>query len=82
MAFLKLCWALIFIITNDKGDITKLRVCLDRRDLTEWIKREHYHTKTIDEVVSELNDATFFTVVDTKKGWGTGMFLLMKRVPI
>ena len=26
--------------TNDKGEITKLRVCLDPRDLNKWIKRE------------------------------------------
>ena len=25
--------------TNEKGDITKLRVCLDPRDLIKWIKR-------------------------------------------
>ena len=53
--------------TNSKGEITKLRVCLDLRDLNKWIKREHYRTKTIDEVVSELSDAKFFTVVDAKK---------------
>ena len=55
--------------TNEKGEITKLRVCLDPRDLNKCIKREHYRTRTVDEVVSELNNATFFTVVDAKKGY-------------
>ena len=54
---------------NDKGEVTKLRVCLDPRDLNKWAKREHYRSKTVDEVVTELNDAKFFTIVDTKKGY-------------
>ena len=38
--------------TNDDGVVTKLRVCLDPRDLNKWVKREHYYTKTVDEVVA------------------------------
>ena len=45
--------------TNHRGEITKIRVCLDPRDLNKAIKREHYYTKTIDEVVTQLNDAKF-----------------------
>ena len=55
--------------TNEKGEIAKLRVCLDPRDLNKWIKREQHYTKTIDEVVTQLNDAKFFTLVDAKKGY-------------
>ena len=55
--------------TNDRGEVTKIRVCLDLRDLNKAIKREHYYTKTIDEVVTQLNDAKFFSVVDAKKGY-------------
>ena len=55
--------------TNEKGEITKLRVYLDPRDLNKWIKREQHYTKTIDEVVTQLNDAKFFTLVDAKKGY-------------
>ncbi len=43
--------------TNKKGEITKLRVCLDPRDLNKCIKREHYRTKKVDEVVTELKNA-------------------------
>ena len=53
---------------NDKGEVTKLRVCLDRRDLNKWAKREH-RSKTVDEVVTDVNGANFFTIVDTKKGY-------------
>lgn len=55
--------------TNDKGEVTKIRVCLDPRDLNKVIKREHYYTKTIDEVVTQLHGAKFFSVVDAKKGY-------------
>ena len=55
--------------TNEKGEITKLRACLDPRDLNKWVKREQHYSKTIDEVVTQLNDAKFFTLVDAKKGY-------------
>ncbi|XP_048589536.1 uncharacterized protein K02A2.6-like [Nematostella vectensis] len=55
--------------TNDKGEITKIRVCLDPRDLNKWIKREHHYTKTVDEVVTQLSDAEYFTLIDAKKGY-------------
>ena len=55
--------------TTDRGEVTKIRVCLDPRDLNKAIKREHYYTKTIDEVVTRLNDAKFFSVVNAKKGY-------------
>ena len=65
-------WVNIIVLsetTNDRGEVTKIRVCLDPRDLNKAIKREHYYTKTIDEVVTQLNDAKFFSVVDAKKGY-------------
>ena len=31
--------------TNNDGVVTKLRVCLDLRDLNKWVEREHYYTK-------------------------------------
>jgi hypothetical protein len=55
--------------TNSKGEIVKLRLYLDPRDLNKWVKREHYRTRTIDEVVTELKDAKFFTVVNARKGY-------------
>ena len=54
--------------TNDKGEVTKIRVCLDPRDLNEAIKHKHYYPKTIDEVVTQPSGAKFFSVVDAKKG--------------
>ena len=54
---------------NAKGEVTKVRVCPDPRDLNKFIKREHYYTKTVDEVVTQLHDAKFFTIVNTTKGY-------------
>ena len=55
--------------TNDDGVVTKLRVYLDPRDLKKWVKREHYYTKNVDEVVAQLPDAKFFSIIDAKKGY-------------
>ena len=54
---------------NDKGEVTKPRVCLDPRDLNKLTQSEHYRSKTLDEVVTELNGAKCFTIVDAKKGY-------------
>ena len=54
---------------NQRGEITKLRVCLDPQDLNKCVKREHYHTKTINEIICQLNGAKFFSIVDAKKGY-------------
>lgn len=55
--------------TNDKGEITKLRVCLDPRDLNKYVKREHHYTRTVDEVVAQLHNAKYFSIVDVKSGY-------------
>lgn len=54
---------------NDNGEITKPRVCLDPRDLNKCIKREHYHMRTVDDVITELHNAKYFSVIDATKGY-------------
>ena len=53
---------------NADGVFTKLRVSLDPRDLNKWVKQEHLYTKE-EEVVAQLNDAKFFSIIDAKKGY-------------
>lgn len=53
--------------TNDDGVVTKLRVCVDPFDLNKWVKREQNYIKTVDEVVAQLSDAKFFSIIDAKK---------------
>ena len=47
----------------------KIRLCLDPKDLDKSIRREHYYTRTIDELLPQLHGKKFFSVVDTKKGY-------------
>ena len=49
--------------------LPSLEYAYDPRDLNKWVKREQHYSKTIDEVVTQLNDAKFFTLVDAKKGY-------------
>ena len=62
-------WVNSIVLSQTTNDRQKIRVCLDPRDLNKAIKREHYYTKTIHEVGTQLNDAIFFSVVDAKKGY-------------
>ena len=47
----------------------QLRVCLDPKDLNEALKRSHYPTPTIDEILPELGRAKVFSTVDVKNGF-------------
>ena len=38
----------------------------DPRDLNKAIKREHYHMKTVEEVVSIIPKANLFSVLNAK----------------
>ena len=46
-----------------------MRVCLEPSDLNKWVKREHNYTKTVEEVIAQLHDAKFFSIIDGKKGY-------------
>ena len=46
-----------------------IRLCLDPKHLNKSIKRNQYHTKTIDEVSAELHGGKYFTLVNAKSGY-------------
>lgn len=46
-----------------------LRICLDPRDLNKAVLREHYPSKTIEEVATRLTGARIFSVLDAKSGF-------------
>ena len=48
---------------------SKLRICLDPRDLNEALEREPYHTHSMDEITAKLQGMIVFTKVDFKKGY-------------
>ena len=47
----------------------KIRICIDPRDLNNAIQREHYHMKTIEEVVAEMPNAKVFSKLDATSGF-------------
>ncbi|RVE62485.1 hypothetical protein OJAV_G00157530 [Oryzias javanicus] len=47
----------------------KVRICIDPQDLNTAIKREHYPLKTIEEVVAEMPNARYFSVLDANHGF-------------
>jgi hypothetical protein len=53
-------------VTKPSGS---LRLCLNPKDLNKAIKRPHHSTSTIDEVLSKLNAAHYFSIVDTRNGY-------------
>ena len=48
---------------------TKIRICLDPRDLNVAIKREHFPMPTIQEIATRLNGAKLFSVFDASNGF-------------
>ena len=47
----------------------KVRLCLDLKDLNKNIHREHYYSRTVDEILPLLHGKNYFSVVDTAKGY-------------
>ena len=51
----------------------KVRICIDPRDLNRAILREHFHAprehNTLDEVITQIRDASMFTKLDTTSGF-------------
>ena len=61
-------WVNAFVIVK-KGEGKGLRICLDLRELNKNIKREHYYTQTIDDIIPKVANATHFSVLDARSGY-------------
>ena len=48
---------------------TKIRICLDPRDLNVAIRREHFPMPSIEEIATRLNGAKLFSVFDASSGF-------------
>ena len=44
-------------------------MCIDPKDLNKALEREPYYSRSIDELIEQLNGAIFFTIVDMDKGY-------------
>mgnify|MGYP001557088947 CR=1 FL=1 len=60
-------WVNSLVIVMKKNN--KLRICLDPSDLNKAIRREHYPMKTVEDVVSRMPKAQYFTVLDANHGY-------------
>ena len=53
-------------VTKSNG---KIRLCLDPRDLNKAIKRPHYFTPTLEDILSRLHGAKWFSILDARSGY-------------
>ena len=53
-------------VTKSNG---ALRLCLDPKDLNRTIKRPHHCTPNLDDVLSKLNGAKCFSILDARSGY-------------
>ena len=61
-------WVNSFVIVK-KPKTKSLRICLDQKALNDAISRPHYPMGTFDEVLSQLSEAVFFSVLDATSGY-------------
>jgi hypothetical protein len=59
-------WVSNILIVERGG---KIRICLDPMHLNKALKRPHYPFNTIEEILTEVDNAKVFSVVDLKKGF-------------
>ena len=61
-------WVNSFVIV-EKRKTKSLRICLDPKALNDAICRPDYPMRTVDEVLSELSEAAYFSVLDATSGY-------------
>ena len=48
-----------------------IRICLDPKDLNQAIRRQHYRTCTLNDILPNLKDAKHFGTCDARCGYWT-----------
>ena len=61
-------WVNSLVIT-EKPKTGKLCVCLDPQALNKAIRRSHYPMRTLDDILPQLADAKFFSILDARSGY-------------
>lgn len=56
----------LVIVRKSNND---LRLCIDPKDLNLAIKREHFYIPNLDDIISNLKDAKYFSVLDCSNGF-------------
>ncbi|XP_056013214.1 uncharacterized protein K02A2.6-like [Ostrea edulis] len=60
-------WVNSLVIVEKKNG--NLRLCLDPKDLNKAIKRQHFKIPTVQEIASQLNGKSLYTILDEKDGY-------------
>ena len=60
-------WISSMVVITKKD--SKLRICLDPKDLNRAIRRENYQLPTIEDIATRLHGAKVFTVLDVRHGF-------------
>ena len=60
-------WISSMVVITKKD--SKLRICLDPKDLNRAIRRENYQLPTIEDMATRLHGAKVFTVLDVRHGF-------------
>ena len=60
-------WISLTVVITNKD--SKLRICLDPKDLNRTIRRENYQLPTIEDIATRLHGAKVFTVLDVRRGF-------------
>ena len=47
----------------------KIRICIDPKNVNKAIERSIYHMETVEQVMSELHEAKYFSALGTKAGY-------------
>ena len=55
--------------STEADEESKIRICLDPRDLNVAIKRENFPMPTIEEIATRLHGAKVFRVFDASNGF-------------
>ena len=59
------------MVVVEKPNSNNLRICLDPKDLNKAIKRQHYRTRTLEDITPKLTGAKFFGKCDARSGYWT-----------
>ena len=62
-------WVLRIVTPPKPKKPEEIRLCVDMRKANKAILRTHHVTPTIDELVSGLRGATFFSKIDLRSGY-------------
>lgn len=60
-------WVNSMVVVEKK--LGQLRICLDPHDLNKYIQRPHHPIKTLEDVLSELSGAKYFTKLDARSAY-------------